>query len=102
MWGVQRPMGREVNRMFYCRRHPECGEYNVRWVGKSTVCFIVGDIPSVGSTTSDGSGSRRHPECGEYNVRWVGKSTVCFIVGDIPSVGSTTSDGSGSQPYVLL
>ena len=51
-------MGQEVNCMFYCRRHPECGEYNVRWVRKSTVCFIVGDIPSVGSTTSDGSGSQ--------------------------------------------
>ena len=58
MSGVQRPMGQEVNCMFYCRRHPECREYNVRWVGKSTVCFIVGDIPSVGSTTSDGSGSQ--------------------------------------------
>ena len=58
MSGVQRPMGREVNCMFYCRRYPECREYNVRWVRKSTVCFIVGDIPSVGSTTSDGSGSQ--------------------------------------------
>ena len=58
MSGVQRPMGQEVNCMFYCRRHPERWEYNVRWVWKSTVCFIVGDIPGVGSTTSDGSGSQ--------------------------------------------